>query len=314
MLKTIRQFDKKTREGILSDIALELGRPSVGERHSLEYLLLEAKNKNEKSSPVFEVLQGIWNHPNDARLMALGEIYKQLGLNVAEYSNEYQARILRYIGHEIRTLSLDTGRIAAVRKRLGQKGVLAPNAYNIKFAKEFKDVCESFGFTENEMRQGIAAPDMVQHFIPEVQDNTEAISLYVKTIPNGKDPYSLLIDTLRKGDEVIVHFALRVYHSDVEVSGISNPTELLKAFTDKFGADISINGEKGKLILYKKINAGESEIKVEYGVNSIVRLSQRKMSNGEAEVSISYGVNTKEYVNSLISHGVKARMPELRTN
>lgn len=309
MLKTIRHFDKKTREGILSAIALELGRPSVGDSYSPEYYSLEAEINEHIAPPIFEVLQKTWNAPpNDVRLLALEEIFHQLRLNrSATYSQDIQAKVLGFVGKEIRSTALDSESISTVRKRLGQKGVLPPNAYKIRFAREFELLCKNFSITEKEVLRAINYPDMVKHFVAEVQDKNDAISLYVKTVANGTDPYSLLVDAIRINDEISIHFAFRVYHSDVDVSTISSPTDLLQVFTEKFGSEISLNNENGKLFLYKKMDVGTSQFKFTQPLNTILRASRRILIDGVNEISIAYGINRDLYFESLRSHGVKIK-------
>lgn len=310
MLKSIRQFDKKTREGILSEIALELGRPSLEGAYSLDYFFSEDEFVGQNPTALLYILNNIWNDPDDIRLRTVEEIIKRLNLKDTDHFQKAKSKLLEFVGREIRGLALESGHISNVRKRLGQKGILSPGAYQVKFAEDYSKLCEPFGITKNEVRQAIEAPDMFEHFIPEIKINNtfEALSLYVKTYTKKIEPYSVLVDTRRLGDELFVHFALRIFHSDVDVSDVTKPTELLKIFTDKFGSEISIEGQTGKLILYKTLNAGVINLStLANRQNCIVRLSHRKLANDKVEVSIAYGVDVSLYADSLRSHGIQIR-------
>ncbi len=308
MLKSIRQFDKKKREGILSEIALELGRPSFGEDYSFDYFSAEIDSSDKTPPTLLSVLHRAWGDANDVRFRTVEEIVKRLNLKNTDHLYEAKSKLLEFVGREIRGSAIESGHISSVRKRLGQKGMLSPNAYQIKFNQDYYKLCEPLGITKNEIRQVIESPDIFEHFIPEVVINEtfEAISLYVKTYSKCADPYSVLVDTRRAGDELSVHFALKVFHSDVDISDVSKPTDLLKTFTDKFGSEITIDEQSGRLILNKSLDARTFRLATRISQpHTLTRLSYRALENGKIEVAIAYGVDLKLYAESLRLHRVK---------
>lgn len=304
MLKSVRHLDKKTREAVLADLALQIARPSTESYHSLEYLTLEAEVKKEKAIPATEMFLGMLGANNPRSDVAI-EILRKLKLGSSDYSHEVQSKILDYLGREIRSLAIESKDIGKIRKRLGQKGALPPGSYKIEFTEEFVDNCIQFDVTKKEVTQTVHSPDMAKHFIPEVSSkDSESISLYVKTYSKSSDPYSVLVDTRRVNDTVHIHFALKIYHSDVDIEGINDPIGLLEAFTDKFGAEFTLNEQSGKLILYMKIDKLES-FRLRMPVMAedvVVRMSHRRLADGKKEISIAYGVAKKPYIESINRH------------
>lgn len=309
MLKSIRKFDRKTREGILSDIALELGRPSFNGAFSLDYLSSEAEDDKQNIASYYELFQKTWNDPSDVRLLAVEEIIKSLNLKGIDQFHELKAKLLAFVGNEIRALALESKDISKARKRLGQKGMLSPKAYQVKFAQEFFKFCIPLGVTKNEVVQSIGSPDMFEHFLPEIEDCPEAISLYTKMFKNGADPYTLMVDSRRVGDELNVHFAARVYHSDVDLLAVNSAMDILQAFTDKYGWEITLGSQKGKLIKNFILNGAkffQIETMHPVGKKTVYRYSFRRLTDDRIEFSIAYGVDIDLYAEALRSHGVAA--------
>ena len=310
MLKSIQRFDKKTREGILSEIVLEFCRPSVKGNNSFEYNSAEVELNEQNIGFLFNVFRETWKDPEDVRLLTITEIFNRLRLSDSVNFQYAREKVLSFIGKEIRGLALNSAHISDARKRLGQKGILPPAAYKTKFADEFLDVCEPLGITKKEVAQVINSPDMFEHFIPEVKtENIEAISLYAKSIFNGADPYSLLVDARREGDVLYVHFAIRVYHSDIDVSGIAKPTDLLREFTNKYGSEMSIGTQKGKLILNEIIDTPDFLVMLDspLGSKMITRGSNRKLAGNKTEICLAYSVDIGVYADYLRLHGAKVK-------
>ncbi|HLP97998.1 MAG TPA: hypothetical protein VK149_06100 [Sideroxyarcus sp.] len=304
MLRSVRNLDKKSREAVLADLAIQIARPSTESFHSLEYRSLEAGANKEKTILATDLFLGVLGNNDNQSDIAI-EILQKLKLENAEYSPEVQSKLLDYLGREIRSLAIESGDIAKIRKRLGQKGVLPPQSYKVAFTEEFLENCAQFDVTKKEVTESVHFPDMAKHFFPEVTNkDAEAISLYAKTYSKSSDPYSLLVDTRRVNDSVYVHFALKIYHSDIDIEGVNDPIGLLKAFTEKFGAEFSLNEQSGKLILYTQLDRLES-FRVRMPViaeDVIVRMSRRRLADGGNEISIAYGVAKKPYIESITRH------------
>ncbi len=307
MLKSIRQLERSKREVILAEIALEFTRPSFDERPSLDQIISASEVEGQNLSNLIEALKEIWPDSNDPHLNAVTEIFKSLNLRSTDRPQDVRSKILGILGREIRTLALDSSRISNTRKRLGQKGILPPSGYQIKFAPEFLNFCVPLGITRKEVIQAIEFPEMYQHFIPEIQDNGKAISLYLKKIIVGTDLYTLIVDAFREGDVLSVHFAIRAYHPDFPIDSGLTPTELLKEFTNKYGFDIAIGAQKSKLILGEIFANHNFSMTTNLPAqkNFITRASTRSLSEGRMEVSLAYGVDIQQYANYLKKHGVK---------
>ncbi|TXG94650.1 MAG: hypothetical protein E6R09_16970 [Rhodocyclaceae bacterium] len=309
MLRSLRHFEKKVRADFLAELALRIGGPTVVSD-------LSKVTEDQRSETLLDLLNSLSDSgtKNNVQLEVLQEIIQRLGLTEGHDFKNAKTLILNLIGKEIRDVTIGSAQIGAVRKRLGQKGMLPPSSYKVSFTDEFSELCQTLGVTRKEVRQVISAPDMFKHFLPEISINNEAISLYVKGFADKSDPYSLLVDTHRVADEVRVIYAFRVFHSDIDMSDISTPLDLLKAFTERFGEDVVFEDEVAKLFLYRALPVGSNDWKVRLPHSSKptdFRASQRLMASGVTEVAIAYAVGLTEYVASLRGHGVSITRPGL---
>ncbi len=308
MLKSIRRFEKKVRADLLAELALNIGGPVFISGVS-------AAADDQRSETILDLIESIdaSGKENEVQLEILREILQLLKVSENRDLLETKTRILEFIGKEIRDITVGSNQIASVRKRLGQKGMLPPSGYKITYTQEFSELCQPLGINRQEVRQVVSAPDTFEHFLPEIKgSNDEAISLYAKAYRDNGDAYSLLIDTRRVGDEVIVHYGIRVFHSDVDMSDVTTPLDLLRAFTARFGEDVVLNDEVGRLFIYRAMPIGATKFRIgmpNSAEHADVRASHRLLAGGVVEVTIAYGVNLTQYAASLRRHGVAIKRP-----
>lgn len=287
MLTAIRKLDRKSRQGALAGLALNLSDPGL--------------SGSSDTGGFGALYQDI-----------LREIGRNLRIDPQDDSLETRARIFEVLNRELRRLALENSQIPAVRHRLGYQGYLPINEYEIRFANEFHDLCEPLGITRREALDAIKNANHVQHFLPEEFGHTtrNAVSLFLKS-RNGTDPYSLVVDTFRDGAAIGVHYAVRVYHSDIDCPHAQTGVDYLEAFTRKFGFQVTVGNTASRFIIYKKvpIEPGVSRhqlVKIEHPPRHVFdsRVSFRR-SGDVWEFALAYAVNVVDYARSLRSHGVR---------
>src|SRR5262245_20550625 len=203
MLKTLENRDQREKEYLLASLTKSLlpqpGIPSL-----------------EDEATVHAVAED----------QLLHEIQTALKLDPNDQSIQAKTKVFEFLSNEM-SKSLQSGeRIDQAKTRLGQKGYLPESRYRIEFRDSFRET-ENLDIRRSHVKDTLKIPDQVQHLRPEIshREDFPAISIYLKS-PNVRQQahrFTLLVITERKGDTQIILSAWRVYHSDVDVSEISEP-------------------------------------------------------------------------------------------
>ena len=117
----------------------------------------------------------------------------------------------------------------------------------------------------------------------------------------------------RESDQHHVDSVWRLYHRDIELHRASNPVEALIAFLDKYGLEIRVGAQEGKLITYEQIHPrpiGGPKVTIVRGLQPVsavtTRMSFKVTENPlKFEVALIYAVDDEKYENDLKGHGVK---------
>ncbi len=129
-----------------------------------------------------------------------------------------------------------------------------------------------------------------------------------------KDPFLLLVHVNRDRDVFNVNSAWRIYHQDVNLIGISQPLDILRAFVEVYGLNMRVLNipTKAKLHVYDAIpyvgDPGKFKLlDIENPDNASFEVSQymRISDLGYVEIAIAYAVNTSRYVADLRRHRVQ---------
>lgn len=245
----------------------------------------------------------------------VAEIRGRVGLAPDDYSDEARDKILSFISDQISEIVLGRTDEKAVLNRLGDRGVLRPDLYEITFPASFKQFSDR-GIRREHIRQALNYPDDVEHVLPDDMPfkGEGSFSLYVKhhrsSDPN--DNFSLLVVSSRKGYQQRVDDAFRVYPSDVNIGSAKYPVELLKALVEKYGLPLDVGNQKGKfffLVIIDKVPEEETFIigapfprdkNVPYEAKFTLRETENTI-----EVAMAYALDEGVYRNDLKKHGVQ---------
>jgi hypothetical protein len=242
----------------------------------------------------------------------IAEIRQRLNLSQEDQSYRAITKIQKTIADEI-TQSIYAGiDLSVVKSRLGQKGQLSQNLYTFKFA----DIYNKFGgvgVRKSAVLELLKKPDQSQHLHPEFfqEDAEKSVSLFTKTTicEDENKNYTLLVSAQRKGFVQHISEAWKIYHSEVDLSHAELPEEVLRAFVDRFGLEISIANKVGKFFwneTHPLKQQGETDlIKImETPIPKFVTFVQFLPTENSIRISHAYAVNLDKYWDSLRSHGM----------
>lgn len=230
MITRLEEFDKVTAAGILARAALAL-----------------EDQLNPAAAPTV---------PDEERIRAaiVGEIRKHIG--ATDDSLETRERLGDALDEERDALIGPVNSEAAL-ERLAFKGELPSDLYSIEIIpniKEFLGV--KFPAEELLIHQTIKEFDQEQHFGPPKQDNEPSlISIFVKTFAGAYPGQSfvMLVAAARVNTTLYVHQAWRIYLEEVNLNGAKTPTDMLRRFSEKYGADLKIEGQHGAFMMVAEL-------------------------------------------------------------
>lgn len=291
MLKAIRKLDRKQREGILADVILSRSAP--------------LEHPDAAVAPEFRDVYGA----------IMEEVASTLHVDPNDYSPDARRKVNAFLQRELRDLTFDGAKSADSRARLGNEGILPSALYDIHFMDDFATLVEPYGISRVEVTRAIHESSVAEHYVPSkfglVDGN--AVSLFARHVP-GDDPHTLIVDCQRKGARIEVHYALRIFHADVDLTRAAKAIDILEAFTKKFGSEFFV----GKTIRTKFMF--HERVPVEAGVTSQTlfsaedserpanaRFTFRGPSSGFWEVSLAYAVDLLSYGDSLFRHRAVTR-------
>jgi hypothetical protein len=180
--------------------------------------------------------------------------------------------------------------------------------------------------TKNQVEEAIHSPDDYQHLMTEdaLVDEDDVFSIFMKKNLGQKrmDPNRLLVQSFRQGLEQVAQSAWRIYSSDVDLRSAQEPLDVLRAFADAFGVNVTV-GDLGNRsdtaikFVYKKTFpksplSDETSFLIGHenvpGAQLFSSWSHRKTTNPSIfHVGIAYTINLTRYRASLISHGASVR-------
>ncbi|MDO8445008.1 MAG: hypothetical protein Q7T53_02715 [Deltaproteobacteria bacterium] len=253
-------------------------------------------------------------HPLEATL--LDEIRQRAKVSAGDLSQEAKAKLLEIIVKEISQPVLGSTRAIEAKARLGMRGDLRPDLYQIKFGDSFKED-EKRGVRRSHVEETIHHPDKVEHLLPNRFTDAEmpSLSLYAKTMGKhaSNDIFTLIVQTQRQADKQLVSSVWRVYHSDVDLSHASSPLGVLKAFVSVYAMDFYIGDKTPRhFLLYDTFNLPHSghpfkmiEVHNPGNDNFVSSFMFRISPLAVAEVAIAYVINTTRYIRDLRKHNVQ---------
>ena len=233
-------------------------------------------------------------------------------------SSQAMAKIYSYLAREIERAALEGVDISEVKRRLGERGTLAPSLFKIEFTPQFVGTSQRQGVDRADVERTLEAPDRVDHIVPTGlgMQPDKATSLYVKLFPNRStllNTFSLLVACQRVGYVQRVGQAWRVYHSDVDLSRTMTAVDVLRAFVDKYGIEITIGEKKGKFFWYEhvpiKSHTMTDIVKFDHSKNLDMEVNFQRglIITDTLEIVYAFAINNTVYQADLLRHGIKAK-------
>jgi hypothetical protein len=185
----------------------------------------------------------------------LNEIKRLLEIDLNDNSDISLGKIYDYIYSEIIELSLNKQKINKIKERVGQKGLLKLDQYDIKFEKQFSSLSQ-LGIRKSHVQSAIRNPDLVEHLYDKNYEDFSKISLFLKF---PKPDFCLLVYASRSGSTLIVLWAWRIYTSDIDISKASTALDILKLFVEKYGIELKIGKKSSKFFISEKISFSSIE-------------------------------------------------------
>lgn len=181
--------------------------------------------------------------------------FNNSGIEVSSLDNATRAKLLDEITDELLQRMLPQGAKNGPLSRLGDKGFLRLEQYQITFGGDFQQF-EELAIRKNHVRDAIHQADVHRHYLVE-RFRDMPFSLFYKVINNKArdEPFALLVLADRKGNNLQVNTALRIYSSDIEVSlydetVYNEPISILERFILKYGLAFTVGRTSTRFIFY----------------------------------------------------------------
>ena len=283
MLKSLKDYDSKSAEKILSELTGRLlPSPEVGEELNESAIYEEVKR----------------------------EIHKLLKVDPDDLSPSSRAKVFEFLAKEMSTIALRGANVSNIKSRLGQRGELRHDLYEIDFPKFFSNY-ERLGIRRNHVIDVIRNPEKFEPVLP-----TNDLLIYFKTINklNDSNRFSLIVITIRKGYKLEALSAWRIYHSEIGISTQMSLVAVLQAFAERYGETVNLGDKQGKFILHETIEAGAGT-----NLSEIVRVPEqppllvhgylRKSSIHRLyDITLVFAIDVLRYARDLRNHGVPAEL------
>lgn len=286
MLDSLKKYDASTANGILAAIALSSTNPGVGSAAEVETSYVKEREE------------------------VLAELRAKLHLGSSVEINE--ARLSAALAEQMRELALAGKDQGAILDRAGQAGRLLPDLYSVTLGPDFQTFV-GLGTRVAHVENAIRQPTIVQHFTVETASDAAPFSLFLQmhSAVRTEDSFWLAIVAQRQGRTLIVHCAVRVYLGDVELETAREPIDVLRAFAEKFGFNVTVGKSTGKFIVdevFPRTLSGEflrgMTIKGTLGLDYFGMLNFINLPDRH-QVVMGFAINITRYAESLRFHGVK---------
>ena len=282
MIEAVQEYDPRKAAGILSGLALSLGRPT------LEFRTDHGKNEVEQ------------------RILA--ELRKTLNLDPRDHSLEAVERLADALDEE-------AARIAGIEQepniieRLSREGLLPSDVFEVAFDPQLSTNYGSHWNIERELAElTIRHPHREQNFAPK--NSPSGVSIFARFFTHKFPARSFWLVTtgLRQGTRLHVGQVFRVYPQDIDLSNCETLTDVLKVFANIFGLEIELNGKLGKFFMFVETDNADTiqhHIKLPkyfHGRTVISGLTQ-KLEN-KATFQLVFAINLIAYFRSIeAKHG-----------
>jgi hypothetical protein len=248
----------------------------------------------------------------------LAEIKQELNIHPADDPSKARLRLYDYLTRLMARLVLPNDEISEVRSRVGERGALPPQFYDIRYTENFEKSAKH-AVSKHQIVETLKDPDYYDHLYPP--EGGKQMSLFAKIQrPVKADPYTLLVLSERKGAIQTVYNAWPVFPPEADHKAVTSAMDILKRLVDTYGMEFTILGFPTKLLIGEVIHASEgmligySDGSIDLGpkafdvkglgpgeeMRSVVVL---KIEGDEVNVALAFAINMDKYYADLRRHG-----------
>ena len=282
-LATVRKLDKHTRAGLLAHVAqrylptLEEFSPDSGDAHEVQ---------------------------------VIDEINRKFNASRGEIPTSKLEVVHRMLLNELRASVVDNTQIKGVRERVGQKGLLRTDLYDIHFNQSFVDLNETMGVSKELVISTIHKPLAVEHIFPEKEGLTQvdSHSIFTGMHPRHENCVVVVL-AIRKFATLTVDGAWLVFLGDMHLFEPQSPVQMLKAFACHYGVPLKVEHEESHFIYQSSfaLKSGNEAVVVET-INPTGLLVDARFSFssswGQVQIALAFAIRLVDYIADLKKHGV----------
>lgn len=243
----------------------------------------------------------------------LAEIRRKLGIAQNDHSRQAQSKIVDFLSNTLSEITFANVDKMAVRARLGQRGDLSLNLYEIRYGKDFNKKLTYSGLRRSEVQKTLKNPDAFEHLKPitYVRERNLSISFLLKNFITGGNKYTAFVVADRSDFFLEIENVWKIYHDEVDVTQ-KTPHQIFEAFLDVYGIDITMGGQIKKYFNHEMIKKNPNETKelitfqvpLTGGVEYFQKVEFGGLKNSDVvEVFQVYMIDMDKYKDSLKRHG-----------
>jgi hypothetical protein len=277
LTELVDRYDKRTAAGILARA------------------VLEAQTGQEYRDSIVENERAL-------RTALIVQARAKLGFKQDDESPEVIDKIGSYLESESERLA-DEPRVESAFERLIARGDLPSDLYQIRIIPNIAGFFgKEYPREKTLIERTIRSPDSEQHF--GAGDDTRGPRLVSLFARNFKTPFeardfTMLVAGQRgKGQLLDVHMAWRLYPLRVDFTDATDLVELLRRFADIYGADIRLDGQRGRFFLSTSEHVPES-VRVDFSnskkMTAVTRFVQRNPKTGKPEAALVMAIDLDLY-------------------
>jgi hypothetical protein len=235
----------------------------------------------------------------------LAEVRERLRIPPTDSSADARTKVQTFLGDLLADQLLPKSERPEVRRRLGEKGLLAPNQFDIQSNPALTARGALYRAKRSHVENAIQHADVTEHFrVVEGAKDVPFTSLFMHR-PLTKPPNTFwwLIECQRIGASVRPNHAWRLFDDTFDFTTIRTPREAIIAFAQQFGNDMKI-GNKLMRIAFREVvqNPGEGK---PFTLIEVPGLKvEAKTSEREGVIGFSYAINNVKYSGYLDAHKV----------
>ncbi|MGD9543554.1 MAG: hypothetical protein AB7F41_10640 [Methylocystis sp.] len=285
MIKAVEGMDRKAAIGVLARAALSLGyvnRPS--------YVLAGEETVREN---------------------IIEEVRHRLGIAEDDNSPDSIEKLAEVLDEESDRLLAPHDTQSAL-ERLAVRGDLPSDLYKINIIPNVVDLYgRQFPLEKEVIETTIRSPSIEQHYgLPTAPGVPALISLFLKLFRTRwplRD-FVMLVAAQRDQFQLHVHQAWRIYPSRVNTAGLKEPVDWLRRFSEVYGKDIEIDGEKGRFFLFLNNKVPEKvHLRPKGGKETIMvsRFTQNDPLSGKEQAALIVAIDVNKYMSTVKDLAVK---------